>query len=335
VQIYRKDEANNSLLNSKTMHKQYLLKTIILVLVSSSLWGQAACEHDGWYEKDGIAVVEMENQANLNGWSVATTTTGYTGNGYLIWTGAENFNVVNRGFLTYKVKITTPGKYAFDWRVSVNNGTSITEHNDTWLSITDVDNFWAEKSTTNSLLQPKPTCSSSTLYKCPMGSSASNHFKVYGGKINTFEWKAVTSDNDSHAIFFEKKTEGIISINIAARSSFHAIDRLVIYRVPQISASTARNLNNNQQDYLCNITSIEDIKDQSFTVYPNPTKKKLVIKTELTGTADIMNMTGQVLASYTLSNEMKDVDISSFNAGIYFVLFTSKEGLKVRKLAVQ
>lgn len=321
------------------MRKNSLLKTSIFLLFSPMLWGQIStpCEDGVWYEKDGMAVIEMENQKNLNGWKVESNTTGYTGNGYIIWTGAENFNAANAGQLTYKIKITSPGKYAFDWRVSVNNGTSTTEHNDTWLSITGVDNFWAEKTASPILLKPKPSCNNNTSYKCPEGSTVSNYFKIYGGKVNTFEWKAFTSDNDPHSIFFEKNTEGIININIAARSSFQAIDRLVIYKIPQVLTSTARNLSNSQQDYLCKTvlgTDISEIEDNTFSVYPNPAKKDLTINTESDGKLEIVDTISRVQASFMLTKGINILDISSLNTGTYLVQFSSKQGNKVRKLVV-
>ncbi|NJN33335.1 MAG: hypothetical protein HC817_02840 [Saprospiraceae bacterium] len=163
-----------------------------------------------WVEKNGIAVIEMENHNNLNGWLLDTTVAGFTGTGAIVWTGVQSFNAVNEGKITYKIKISTPGKYVFDWRSGVNFGTVGTEHNDTWLSITGVDNFYAQRNITpTTLVKPKPTCNNDPVYICPSGTTVSNYFKIYtGGQVKVYKWQAHTSDNDPHSIYFEKILRG-------------------------------------------------------------------------------------------------------------------------------
>ena len=95
-------------------------------------------------EKNGLLVIEMENLPLTESWEVARKIPGYTGSGYIQWTGNQNFNQVGRGAIRLRIKINTPGTYVFNWRVAVANGNDQTLHNDTWLKIMG-DVFYAKK----------------------------------------------------------------------------------------------------------------------------------------------------------------------------------------------
>ena len=198
-----------------------------------------------WESKDGLVVIEMENNNLVDQWEETTTTDGYSGEGYIQWTGDQFFNQTGNGELRYRVQINETGSYAFDWRVGVGLGNDATEHNDSWLKI-EADNFYGIRPNGNSQVKPKPVCNNDPNYDCPDGSTANGFFKVYGGPINGWEWKAKTSDNDAHDIFVDFLETGVYDIVVNARSSFHRIDRMVMFKLGTVTQSTARQLSNEE-----------------------------------------------------------------------------------------
>ncbi|WP_020569668.1 DUF5060 domain-containing protein [Neolewinella persica] len=200
-------------------------------------WAKA---QSAYLEQNGLVVIEPENVAALNGWEISNAISGATGPGYIHWTGSQFFNQTGNGVLRYYVNISTVGTYRFEWRVAVGFGTNGTEHNDSWLKI-GAGNFYGEK--TNSRVKPKPACNNDPDYNCPAGSSLNGFFKIYGGGVNQFQWAARTSDNDAHNVFATFDAPGVYEIEVNARSSYHSIDRLVMYH-SSVTGNTARALSN-------------------------------------------------------------------------------------------
>jgi hypothetical protein len=326
-------------LNFKGTFMQKIKLTLLAFLgfLAIKSMAQNPCDTTVFYENNGLVVVEMEQLQNLNGWVKRDSVAGFTGSGYIVWTGEQFFNAASSGRLTYKVYINTPGKYAFDWRTVITYGTLGTEHNDSWLNIAGVDNFYAEKSsvTPASLVKPKPECNNNAVYKCPNGNTLSSYFKIYtGGRVNFFLWQAHTSDNDPHLIYFEKNTPGLITINIAARSSYHGLDRMVMYRVPQVTQSTARSLSLNQNNYRCK-TSAQELPEGSVKIYPNPTQNNTIFEVQLAGQLDIMDINGRVLQSQKLGIGQHALQTNLLPKGVYTVRFMADNRLKMQKLIVQ
>jgi hypothetical protein len=291
-----------------------------------------------WQERNGLVVIEPEDISPLNGWVVKDSVKGFTGRGYLVWTGNQFFNTPTNGRLTFRINITTTGRYALDWRTLITFGTIGTEHNDTWLNISGVDNFYAEKSsiTPASLVKPSPECNNNAIYKCPNGTSASSYFKIYtGGRVNTYLWQAHTSDNDPHLIFFEKKTPGVITINIAARSSYHGLDRIVLYKTPDVTATTARNLSLDQQNYISTITSIDESINDAFKVYPNPTKYSTIVEVPQKVELDFVDIQGKIIKSQVLNAGKHVLDTHFLRTGTYLMRFKIDKIIKVHKMIVE
>lgn len=293
---------------------------ILLFILFATKISAQTCIDTLWQERNGLAIIECETHPQLNGWLKKDSVAGFTGTGYIVWQKAEYFTNAANGRITFKVKINTPGRYAFDWRVGISNGNLTTEHNDTWLRITGVDNFWAEKlNNPSSVLKPKPECNNDPVYKCPNGSSVSNYFKIYGGTLYSFTWKASTSDNDDHKIFFDKNTEGVISINIAARSSHQMLDRMVIYRLPDV-ASRARNLSNTSTTN-CTVVSTSNIAANQVQIFPNPTTNSLSIQIERPYQLMLINAQGSVLTTQNWQAGTHDLDLNNCAAGVYWLRF--------------
>ncbi|MGB5170998.1 MAG: hypothetical protein WBN69_06165, partial [Eudoraea sp.] len=64
----------------------------------------------------------------------------------------------------------------------------------------------------------------------PEGGGADGWFKVYRSGNNLgFKWQASTYDNNAHEIFVNFDSPGIYTMEISARSSGHAIDKVMLY----------------------------------------------------------------------------------------------------------
>jgi len=189
-------------------------------------------------EDNGLVVIEMESTNNLPGsWVDAASSTspnisdpaGATGGDFIVWEGPQSLNAQGNGLISYPVEITTTGVYQFKWRTQVGNGTSSTDHNDTWVKI-EADGFYGQKGSTGSIVCPKGLNSNANdcVGNVPQGSGGNGWFKVYSSGATNWTWSTLTNDNDGHQIFARFDTPGTYNILVSARSSSHAIDRMVL-----------------------------------------------------------------------------------------------------------
>lgn len=187
------------------------------------------CTTGMYNEAIGRIVIEAESATNLNGWTLASTQEGFSGDGYLIWEGANNFTTPNDGIIEYKLRIKTTGTYKFLWNSNAAFGNNGTEHNDSWLSFPDLaltGDFYGKKQN-GEIVYPAGV----GLEPTPEGNSANGYLKIYkNGPTNTWKWQSNTSDNQGHEVFINIETPGVYTMLIAARSMHHAIDKFVIYK---------------------------------------------------------------------------------------------------------
>lgn len=201
-------------------------------------------------EKNGLVVVEMESIPLVAMWEQTNDVAGALGNGAIQWTGDSFFDDVTQGQMTYNVQINTPGTYVFEWRVAISRGDSRSEHNDTWLKIDGVSNFYGIDDT-NHKVKPRPFCGESTEYECPIKEEGlEGYFKVYGGSVKNFEWVTNTSDGKRHNIQIEVDKPGLIQIKIAGRSSYQTIDRFILYDKNKVTSDKARNQANKPSEVI-------------------------------------------------------------------------------------
>jgi len=183
-----------------------------------------------YQEENGLLVIEMESEAPTDAWSQDTAFSDYTGSGYLIWGGNDNFNTLGEGPLSYPIEISTPGTYQFEFRSAFGRGSNPTEHNDAWLKI-EADVFYGQKNDGSVVcpggFDPQANdCAGGT----PNGSSRDGWFKAYrsGGNRGEWGWLTRTSDNDAHQIYATFDDAGTYAIRVNARSSAYAIDRMAM-----------------------------------------------------------------------------------------------------------
>ncbi len=103
------------------------------------------------------------------------------------------------------------------------------------------------------------------------------------------------------------------------------------YAVASFNSGIPSNLSNNS----C-ATTLVGVKEQtknkiSLKLYPNPTKDKLFIESEIESTQyiNITNTLGQVMASILVKE--KEIDVSSLPKGIYFISFKLESQIKTYK----
>lgn len=193
-------------------------------------------------EENGLLVIEVENTEIGNQWEVLNEIPDFTGNSYIRWGGEDLFGTPGEGYMSYNIRINTPGTYRFQWRCRIAKGNDHTEHNDAWLRMPDADDFFGEKGNGNRVY-PKGTGKSPT----PEGGGKDGWFKVFVNQLDKWVWGGRTSDNDGHDIFATFDTAGDYTIEISGRSSGFAIDRMVLYWVSGDSSITGNEATDDAQ----------------------------------------------------------------------------------------
>lgn len=197
-------------------------------------------------EEGGILTIESENSDFENTeWSLENTISGFSDEGYLVWTGETFLGNPGNGLLTYNIRISTPGTYRFIWRSYITIGDQNGEYNDSWLRIPDADHFYGMRNDGHIVypkgteLDPIPESEGQASTE-PEGAGADGWFKVYMNTLNQWAWISRTSDNDAHNIYVVFDNPGDYTIEISGRSMGHAIDKFVLF-TEDISVSDATN----------------------------------------------------------------------------------------------
>ncbi|MEL6916350.1 MAG: DUF5060 domain-containing protein, partial [Bacteroidota bacterium] len=259
------------------------------------------CDAD-YEEVNNLVVIETENLSFPSGWDERTSASGFSGTGYLEWTGSNNFNTPGQGTITVKIQINDPGTYRFQWRNKVGTGNNSTEHNDSWLRFPDADDFFGQRG--NSIIYPKGSGKTPT----PNGGGADGWFKIYLSGTTNWTWSTNTSDNDPHQIYATFDSPGIYTMEISGRSTNHLIDRIVLSK--DVSNTTDLSL----QETPCGSSGenvpvtglsvtpssasldVGDTIDLNFTVSPSNATNKNVTWTSSNNALATVNANGRVTA---------------------------------------
>ncbi len=167
-------------------------------------------------EENGVVVMEAESSAANGSWKLQRSLSGYSGSGYLFWSGSDSFAVssAGRGTITYRFKIQKAGNYQFRWRSRIGHGRSRTEHNDSWVRFPTGKNIAGEQ-------------------------ALNGWTKVYMNTLDKWVWQSATVDHVGRTLrqYF---SAGEHTVQISGRSHGHAIDRLSLYRYSDVSFSEAK-----------------------------------------------------------------------------------------------
>ena len=167
-------------------------------------------------ENNGVVMMEVESSAAQGGWKLQRSLSGYSGNGYYIWTGTDAFSKgsAGRGAITYTFRIVKAGNYQMRWRSRIGKGASRTEHNDSWVRFPSGKNI--------------------------NGQQALNGWtKVFMNTRDKWVWQSATVDNVGKPVrqYF---SAGVHTVQISGRSSGHAIDKIAIYRYDSVPFSSSK-----------------------------------------------------------------------------------------------
>lgn len=175
-------------------------------------------------DKNGVVEIEAEDLRLSKGWSIATSKKDYTGKGYIVWTGENQFKEPGSGLIEVTLKIEQEGKYKFKWRSRVGEGDNPTECNDTWLRFTNAANFYGGSSKVSTVPRVYPKGSGKTPE--PRGAGKDGWLKVYSSETLDWTWGCYTSDHETRPIFVEFDEPGEYTIQISGRSKHHIIDAI-------------------------------------------------------------------------------------------------------------
>lgn len=194
------------------------------------------------FGEDGALRIEAEDLPLVQAWETASTEPGFSGRGYLLWTGSSSNNRPGNGMMSIRIAVPEAGRYRFQWRNRIGRGDNTTEHNDTWVRFVDAADFYGLRLRrgAESRRYPKPICEDQSFMegvrsrvdeaRCAEGSTRDGWMKVYSSGARDWRWSTRTSDNDAHDIYVEFDTPGIHTLELSQRADFHLIDRLVLHR---------------------------------------------------------------------------------------------------------
>ena len=76
------------------------------------------------------------------------------------------------------------------------------------------------------------------------------------------------------------------------------------------------------------------MKEKYLSVYPNPTYKLLTIETgqPVSQTIELTSLNGQLINSTRMEGTTLQLDLSSFEKGVYFITIRSKDFVTTRKI---
>ncbi len=194
-------------------------------------------------EESGIVVIEAESLPLVESWEVDDTEAGFTGTGYIRWTGSSFNNDPTHGVMMVSLCLDGADRYRLQWHNRIGIGTNTTEHNDTWVQFGGVTDYFGARGPTDGETRryPRPICDDEafmttiralptvTEATCVAGSSTDGWLKVYSSGASDWRWSTNTSDSDAHQIVFEVDGAGVYTLMLAARAEAHLIDRIVIH----------------------------------------------------------------------------------------------------------
>lgn len=212
-------------------------------------------------EVDGIVRVDVESAEAIGQWVVHNELAGFIGDSYLEFEGANFFNSPGNSTLTYKIRISTTGTYLFRWHSRITEANENTDFNDSWLRCPDAGLVFGERN--GSTVFPH----GSGMSPVPNGAGSSNWIKAYQNRANEWFWGVFTSDNDPHDIYMKFDNPGDYTIEIAGRSTGHAIDRFVMVHSNAL-LSSAQDLTQPESERITN--SVFATNSTPLLTSPNP-----------------------------------------------------------------
>ncbi|MBT8236390.1 MAG: Ig-like domain-containing protein, partial [Bacteroidia bacterium] len=269
-------------------------------------------------EVDGRVIIEAESIEFTNGWQKRSSKAGYSGTGYLEWTGSNQFQNPGQGTTNTSIKINNPGTYLFQWRSNIGHGDNHTESNDSWLRFPDADDFFGKKDDGHKVY---PKGSGKTPH--PNGASSDNWFKIFMNSLN-WSWSTKTSDHDGHKIYVTFNSPGIYTMQLSGRSKHHLIDRIVL------SLDPAGNTDLNLEETLCTTSGTEDVAATGINLSPASVTLEIGQQLQLNAQVIPANATNQAVNWSFVDEAVASVNpqglVSAVGEGTTTIQVTSIDG---------
>jgi len=84
---------------------------------------------------------------------------------------------------------------------------------------------------------------------------------------------------------------------------------------------------------------MEDIQDQTISIYPNPATDLVTIKfheeMNTSFTYELTDITGKIIQREMLTSDQTEINISKFSKGIYMMKISNEESIHTYRLVVQ
>ena len=128
-----------------------------------------------------------------------------------------------------------------------------------------------------------------------------------------------------------------IFIRVAIQAEFHSTFGVALDTYGNLYIADGNNRRIRKVDFNPNCwpASVQEHKLISLNIYPNPVHDQLTIAGENIQQVSITNALGQIVHWQKISQEKTVINMSVLNAGVYFVMITDKQGVKVTKKVVK
>jgi len=94
----------------------------------------------------------------------------------------------------------------------------------------------------------------------------------------------------------------------------------------------AREVHNANQLAISTITTVSDVKNVNFNIYPNPTTGIFNVQGVEGSDIEVLNSLGQVVYTLNNANSFETIDLSDNNAGTYFVRVKTNDSVTTKKI---
>lgn len=242
-----------------------VLKVIAAAFITSLIGNVCHAQSTQVYnESDGVVGFEVEDtDSPLGLWRKKTALPGFSGSGYLEFTGNEYTRGAAHSPLTFHFKINKGGSYLFDLRCAkmmINDHTDWA--NDCYMRV--VGDFTAAPGPHD---VPKGNASLSLL---------KSDTKYFGGRIDSWEWASGDfpisggrldpgGQRNKRTAVYEFKSGQTYTLVLSGRSKSFRIDR-AMFRHVSASKEDAQKLNRSESNKVAGKPSVEDDLDKLINV---------------------------------------------------------------------
>lgn len=216
-----------------------LLATVFALLAPEYAYAQQCFATNS----DGVLAFEGESLTPVSDWQIQSTEPGAINAAYLVWTGPiRQSRIEPNSIIPVELQIAAAGRYRLDIRAQIGQGTAPDQSNDLFVRFADAGDAygWRRSGDSENRRYPRPTCEDNAFIssiealpdvgdaRCAEGSTLDDFFKVFAIAALDWTWRARTSDGEGYEILVEFPAAGSYTMELAPRSSFMLIDRVVI-----------------------------------------------------------------------------------------------------------